>query len=96
MVEPKPKVIEQEAPAPSQELFLPEDPVIRNLAIQKLNGQNGAVNVPARITNNESTAGQKAPTLGALLEGLLRQFLRQMNENTRSRANSRRSRGWSD
>jgi len=77
------------------ELVLPQDPVLRNLAIQKLNGQN-VVYVPILVTDVTPDAIERVPAVRTEQEGLFARLLRFLNEARATQQVSRETRGWGD
>ncbi len=88
-------VAEQSTPIWNAEFALPEDPVLRDLAIKKFNGQNGVVYVPIQTTDVMPDA-VKAPENRPKQDDFLAKLLRSLSEDNPSQQNRGTRRGWSD
>ncbi len=89
-------VEEQTMPMQDAELVLPEDPVLRDLVIKKLNGQNGVMHVPIPTTDVTPDAADRTPVGPGKQESLLARLLELLTEGNSSPQNLRQTRGWGD
>ncbi len=89
-------VAEQSTPIWNAEFALPEDPVLRDLAIKKFSGQNDVVYVPIQTTDVTPDAADRTPVGPGKQESLLARLLELLTEGNSSQQNLRQTRGWGD
>jgi len=90
------QVVASSHPGTPHELGLPQDPVLRGLAIRKMNGQNGVVFVPMQVTDVAPVRATRSSARQARLESLRARFLQFMSESSASRQETMQTRSWGD